>query len=654
MDKKLLERIELLLNRYNEASSTDEEERELADFFSQSYDGSPEEWNKYRDLFMMFAENSTLISDKEIDAMLALRKNRGLWFRYIGIAAFIALLVGFFLHNVEKDNSPEDYRNAISLQTRERDSLQKGLLVSEGANMIDSMALVAKTSELSSSPVRLKSENQTHTKIVEHSKNSDISSSIKLVPQSEDVVIGMQAKSTTKDSIVTPTLSINEFFLSADSVSLSVLSNMAANKATVNPTTISGQLSNNISLRGKDKYDKLSEYKNEFLRINSYHDQLNTSSLSKQLASSNKIITKTDNSISFTVDEGLSPIAKEKSYGMRMMDGEEVAKHILSYESTKDNVNIVASSFADEHNLCYYGKDNFFKCIVAAYANHKSLILSPDMIWLLISQGFSRYANEHSEEMRPLLVNHDGQIELTVVTDKELLTEKADWETIMEDFADSIQLHTKGNIAKTMTADFSTTTSTSRIVSEITLMASVKSYFEYVVLYISCGIPSITLKGTVTDWQLVLDKAKELRIYGFKEWIDDIEPILEEFVRTANGEVNQRFWQSMVKQKRVDSLRGGDCIPVMATELDGWILKFFPDENGYTLDKKPHDENMPEDRVRVAFRYIIIDPMSNNTVISDIPMELVAGFVGAEENIENNTLTPKIGWFVRTNDDEDD
>ena len=148
MDKKLLERIELLLNRYNEASSTDEEERELADFFSQSYDGSPEEWNKYRDLFMMFAENSTLISDKEIDAMLALRKNRGLWFRYIGIAAFIALLVGFFLHNVEKDNSPEDYRNAISLQTRERDSLQKGLLVSEGANMIDSMALVAKTSEL--------------------------------------------------------------------------------------------------------------------------------------------------------------------------------------------------------------------------------------------------------------------------------------------------------------------------------------------------------------------------------------------------------------------------------------------------------------------------------------------------------------------------
>ena len=72
---------------------------------------------------------------------------------------------------------------------------------------------------------------------------------------------------------------------------------------------------------------------------------------------------------------------------------------------------------------------------------------------------------------------------------------------------------------------------------------------------------------------------------------------MEEFVRTANGEVNQRFWQSMVKQKRVDSLRGGDCIPVMATELDGWILKFFPDENGYTLDKKPHDENMPEDRV---------------------------------------------------------
>ena len=375
---------------------------------------------------------------------------------------------------------------------------------------------------------------------------------------------------------------------------------------------------------------------------------LTTTLLAGQAAKKDKIIEKKKGSITFVVDEGLEPIEGKRI----LMDGKELAKQILSPSEFPGELNIVATSFADEQNLQSFGKkDAFFRTVVKAYANHQSLVLSPDMIWLLISQGFARYVNAHPEELRPQLVEHDGKMDLVVITPEELLTGNPDWEKIMGDFSDSIQKYTKGDIAKTIAADFTTTTPVTRIASEITLMESVKSYFEYVVMYLACGIPSVTLQGTPKDWQLVLDKAKRLKPYGLTEWIEELEPILTEFVRTAKGKPDQLFWQRMVKEVRLPRLKGGGCSFDKPTELDGWVLKLFPNEQGVTLDKIPHTQNMPADHVRVDFKYQIIDP-AQGSVAREIPMELWAGFIGAEEDTIANTLMPKIGWLVRINDEE--
>ena len=376
---------------------------------------------------------------------------------------------------------------------------------------------------------------------------------------------------------------------------------------------------------------------------------LTTTLLAGQAAKKDKIIEKKEGSITFVVDEGLEPIEGKRI----LMDGKKLAKQILSPYEFPGELNIVATSFADERNLRYIGnlKDMFFRTVVTAYANHQSLVLSPDMIWLLISQGFARYVNAHPEELRPQLVEHDGKMDLVVITPEELLTGNPDWEKIMGDFSDSIQKYTKGDIAKTITANFTTTTPVTRIASEITLMESVKSYFEYVVMYLACGIPSVTLQGTPEDWQLVLDKAKRLKPYGLTEWIEELEPILTEFVRTAKGKPDQLFWQRMVKEVRLPRLKGGGCSSDKPTELDGWVLKLFPNEQGVTLDKIPHTQNMPTDHVRVDFKYLIVAP-GTGEVLRETPMELWAGFIGSEEDTITNTLMPKIGWLVRINDEE--
>lgn len=367
-------------------------------------------------------------------------------------------------------------------------------------------------------------------------------------------------------------------------------------------------------------------------------------------AENSKITNRTNGSITFVVDENLTPGIPQRD----LSTGKSIANYLLSEEEIPYDVQrIIATSFSEENNLMYTSKDGFYRCIVKAYATHQSVTLSPDMIWLVISQGFARYVNAHAEKLRPKLVSHEGKMDLAIMTEKDLLSEEIDWPSLINDFASQIGKHTKDGIAETITSDFTTTGPVERVASQITLMESVKSYFEYNSFRITCGIPSITLQGTVEDWQRVLDKAKQLKQYRLNTWINKLEPILQEFVQAADGHPNQAFWKSMVKKESVDVLRGGACSPNKPTELDGWILKFFPDENGKTLNKVKHTQKMPSEYVRVNFKYRVISP-DNGNLIGETPMELWAGFFGAKVNTANNMLTPKIGWLVRVAKSDDE
>lgn len=387
-------------------------------------------------------------------------------------------------------------------------------------------------------------------------------------------------------------------------------------------------------------------------------------------AGNKKWIERSEGSITFEVDENLPPVRIHqqgslltlqfkvdrklppvKRYQL-IVNGKEFAKFIPTGETIpKEKLNILATSFEKDENITPLGDDSFFKCIVEAYANHQSLVLSPDMIWLAICQGFARYANANAEVLRQQLVSHVGKTELVIQTGQDLLSDNADWQEVVDSFATQISKHTKGNIAELMTCNFSTSGPVEKVSSQITLMESVKAYFDYKAVRIVCGIPKITLKGTPADWRQLLEKVKLLEQFGLQEWTKSLEPILIEFIRTSEGKPKKSFWQSMVKKKKVDELQGGGCDPRKPTNLDGWMLKLFPDENGHTCDSVPHNKKMPIDRMNISFKYVVYDPILK-TIINENQIELWSGFMGADLNIETNTLTPKIGWMVRVADDE--
>lgn len=302
-----------------------------------------------------------------------------------------------------------------------------------------------------------------------------------------------------------------------------------------------------------------------------------------------------------------------------------------------DFLDIVAKSQLPD-SLVYFGYNSFFNGMYQAYSDHRPFVLSPDMIWLLICQGFAQHVKANSEKLRHYFVDFSGKVSLIVETKEVRLDNpNSSWEKIFPKFTEQIAEYTGSEIINLLSSDFTTTTPVEKVASEITIMETMKPYFEYTLLYILCGIPELTLQGTPEDWEKILDKTKQLRKYDLKWWTKELEPVLEEFIKASQGKIDKRFWRNMFKyhsQKKY----GAPKI------IDGWIVKFFPynkDGKRNNLEKLEGNENLPEEIVKVDLKYI--DAETGITT----PLELWAGFIGVEQNRENFALTPKIGWIIR-------
>ena len=309
---------------------------------------------------------------------------------------------------------------------------------------------------------------------------------------------------------------------------------------------------------------------------------------------------------------------------------------------------ILANSFADDNNLYDIGEDVVFKMLLKAWCQHRPVVLTPDAIWLIICQQFSHIVNETPDQYRGVLVNHEGKKELRVKSN-DLFSEQADWESLIGRFASEIDKYTNNGLATALVADFSTTGTDERIASEVTLMDVVKPYFDYTAVYAVCGIPSITLTGTPDDWRKVLEKTNALEAFGLGWWTAELEPILQEFVKAAEGHPDYWFWKDIVCKTRPRTIQGPVCAKRQPrlTKFDGWFLKLFPyDNKGKTPEKVVITQTMLPETVVVPFKYQVVN--LDGIVLKETTLELVAGIVGVMEDPDDFTMTPKIGWFVRT------
>ena len=291
---------------------------------------------------------------------------------------------------------------------------------------------------------------------------------------------------------------------------------------------------------------------------------------------------------------------------------------------------------ARDGNLIAPSFHPFLQAVHNAYALHRSLSISPDMIWLLIAQGFSTHVNQNPEKLRHYFVDFGGKKVLKVRRDRFIKGSNLnDWEGVFPEFTEQIGEYTGQELLSKTLLDFSTTGNAEKAAFEITLMEAMSNYFIYAT-YTLCGIPEIKLEGNIQDWELILSKSKELKEYDLEWWIDELIPVLEKFVEASKGQTEPEFWGQIYKTS------GGSGGPF----INGWILKFFPYflvRQNYIrsteFEKRVTTRNFPSGISKAEFYWMYGDKV--------FQMEFYAGFIGVKQNKISLELRPEIGWAIR-------
>jgi hypothetical protein len=218
-------------------------------------------------------------------------------------------------------------------------------------------------------------------------------------------------------------------------------------------------------------------------------------------------------------------------------------------------------------------KNGFVHTVIDAYNHHHALVLRPDDVWICILTQFNFFLNGpgRAEALRSKFVAHEGKKKLTIRTVGTRYT--VDFGALARQMTDKIHENVVDpELRAWIMPAFSTTTPNDTVVGAVTMMATLRAYFDYEIS-LCCGIPLVRLEGEREDWEDILARIEKLKEYGLETtaWYHLLRPVLSRFVRAfdvadfASSDENASFWQ------RVAHVLDGGSGPVY---LSGWITAF--------------------------------------------------------------------------------
>lgn len=376
--------------------------------------------------------------------------------------------------------------------------------------------------------------------------------------------------------------------------------------------------------------------------------------------------------------------AQSKTYQIEVLSKPEKLLTTVSSNMLYKNIDKNLVKLSVTENLVDFGTHPVITGYLSAYQNHYPLTISPDIAWLLICQGFANHVNSDPEKIRSQFVNFEGKRTLIVKRNVSKMESLADfqWDTLFPEFAEQIAGFTGKELIDNLSADFTTTTPTVQVASQITIMESMKEFFNYKVSFIGCGISEVTVEGSVKDWQKILKRLDYLAKYDLEWWTSELKPVIQKIIDTKNGKLDKEFWMNMVKYHKLGQYGSYDGI-------DGWLLKFYPylqsstpalaennspavaENKMSTNNSEPKDfviinvessktktlylrrsefkeikniNNLPKELANVPFVIEVEDASGN--LKQSFNMEFWAGFMGVTQDKQSFNIKPEIGWAV--------
>ena len=203
--------------------------------------------------------------------------------------------------------------------------------------------------------------------------------------------------------------------------------------------------------------------------------------------------------------------------------------------------------------------NGIFSAALTAYNKHWKLRTAPDDWWFCVIRRVSLAidANGNKDAVRKMFVNHEDQKTLTVAVPNATIYD-VDYSSFFDQMTNGIARNIKvPKYVEAVTADFTTTTPDTKIVSQVTVMSSLKKYIWPGIQCI-CGIPGVEMLGTDEDWAKLSEKLKALReilkpiedeIGLTKEWWSNAEVVFQKLLETYREEPDKEWWDRILHKE---------------------------------------------------------------------------------------------------------
>lgn len=336
----------------------------------------------------------------------------------------------------------------------------------------------------------------------------------------------------------------------------------------------------------------------------------------------------------------------------RYEEGCQQRSKALTYRT--DTVEDRTPTIGFEGQIYSQGDNGFFTSVLTAYNHHFNLRTSPDDWWYCVIRRVAMAIDENSKKqaVREMFVDHEGQKELAVEVPATNI-----YDVDYSYFFDAISKEVSRNIkipkyVDCVTADFSSTTLVTRMVSQITLMSSVQEFFKFT-MFLGCGIPGIEMTGNEEDWKKLLSKVKILRSLlkpiekelGLKSsWWAVVTKVFKNLLETYRGRPDKTWWGHILTYKQENgSFPQHQLLQRLTpTGYSGWIAEFLEGRVGL------NEGNFKSGIVTVP---LYIKGLGG----PDEKAALVAGMLGytVHDGIANNraSIQPFQGWALLLDED---
>ncbi|MCA9794533.1 MAG: DUF4419 domain-containing protein [Candidatus Eremiobacteraeota bacterium] len=264
-----------------------------------------------------------------------------------------------------------------------------------------------------------------------------------------------------------------------------------------------------------------------------------------------------------------------------------------------------------------------------AFAEHRPLLLSPDAIWLTLIHGLAAHLEKSPGNLREQLVLDTFGQTLCVSCDE------LGWQGLVDRLSERVRDFTQDGVFDLLTPEFSTTGPVERAAFRVGLLKTLSPFFEYQGDTV-CGIPQVSLSGSLADWELLRARVEPLAEFGLRWWTPRVVEILDRCVEAFQGLADPGFWQSLYHYEN----RSG-----RGPTVSGWLTSLFP----YLADGR---RNLAPFGSEVSLAMVpdslASAPFAWNYRGSTFEMQMLGGLTGVGS--AQGTLYAQPGWLVRSHD----